>query len=89
MHTVFTHNGGYDMTLLVNDQNEVLSAWGAGKQAVQDYLKHGENARDWVVNCWPIGTFDNGGEPRTKIEDYGVEIGRDGYLTEERLEFYK
>jgi hypothetical protein len=75
MDTVFTHNGGYDMILLV-DGNVVVSAWSVTKQNLTAYLSD-TDAQNWHTQYL-----------EDRIEDYGLEVGRNGTLSPERHAFY-
>lgn len=80
MHTVMVTNSAFDSILLVNDRDEVVSAWEADERVIADYLRHGDRADKWERGQWPAGTYANGGEPCIRIEDYGEECGRDGEI---------
>jgi hypothetical protein len=97
MQTVMTSNNGYDSILLVDDNNVVLSAWTADKETVDAYLKDGANASEWHTGEWPRGFNPDVDEDSNNpsfsddlrtIDAYGVEVGRDGQMSDERREFW-
>ena len=84
MHTVMTHNNGYDAILLVNDDDEVVSAWAATRETVQDYIYTGNRPEAWESNCGDLHD-----EMMTEIDDYGTEVGRNGNVdSDERREYW-
>ena len=84
MHTVMTHNNGYDAILLVTNGGGVVSAWTATRETVQDYVINGNRPDEW--ESWSGDLYD---DALTAISDYGTEVGRDGNVdSEERREFW-
>jgi len=87
-HTIMTHNNGYDMILLVNDDDDVVSAWEATDEVMRNYTT------DTDADLWETGVgsdgLDDDGCPTMfyAISDYGDEVGRDGEMTVERRAFW-
>lgn len=95
MQTVMTTNNAYDMILLIDSNNSVLSAWTATSDTVGDFLRDGKFADMWDTGQWPNG-FDpdmQGDETVARelrtIDCYGTEVGRNGQIDiEERRIFW-
>ena len=84
MHTVMTHNNGYDAILLVTNGGGVVSAWTATRETVQDYVTTGHEPELWEAGIGDLDINDC-----TAISDYGTEVGRNGRVdSEERSELW-
>ena len=91
MRTVVTTNNGYDSILLVDDNDKVVSAWGAEKATLEAFV------RDTDAAEWNEGEWHTFGDPTgEEIEDelrtiaaFGEECGRDGVIaSDERKRFW-
>jgi hypothetical protein len=90
MHTVMTTSNGFDTILLVDDQDRVVSAWMATKDSVSNYIN------DTDASEWEIGQFDGFADPTGEdneddlrtVAAYGVEVGRNGMIPEDRRQFW-
>lgn len=84
MKTVMTHNNGYDSILLVRNDGTVASEWQADRRIVADYLRDDAHPDLWDDQ----GGVEIDGRPATP-DDYGVMVGENGSLAEERREFWR
>lgn len=95
MHTVMTHNNGFDSILLVDLNGAVVSAWTADRETITNYVNDKADVQDWPVGSWPLGShpdvdYDEATSAIMRtVAGYGDECGRDGEMTDERKVFYK
>ena len=89
MQTVMTTNNAFDSVLLVDDNNNVLSAWEADASTIASYLATGAAADEWETGSFPPGSQAVGEETLRSIASYGTECGRNGIIADrERREFW-
>ena len=89
-HTVLVTNNAFDVILLVDANDIVLSAWMANADTIRRYIDQGAQPNAWEVGQWYMDPNPDNDEDAqiadamSAIDSYGDEVGRDGAITDEK-----